>query len=92
MRGLKKAALLVHSETLSKTLGEQNPLLIVKHLPDFPAGYAQQLYTMLREADESGVEMILMEAVPQTQAWEAIYNRLASVAETGKQLKATLLA
>ncbi len=41
-----------------------------------PASYAQELYAKLHELDELRVEIIAIEAPPQTEEWKAIWNRL----------------
>ncbi len=84
----EKMALLVHTESLFRSLADSHPELTIKCLPDSPADYAQQLYAALREADDSSVDAILIEAVPDTQAWQAVHDRLAAVAESGRQMKA----
>ena len=45
-------------------------------MPQQPQAYAQQLYQQLRAADHLQVDIILIEAVPQQAAWQAIQDRL----------------
>lgn len=45
-------------------------------LSNQPIQYAQQLYAMLRQADQECPECIFVEKPPQTPEWDAIYNRL----------------
>ncbi|HOL65331.1 MAG TPA: Sua5 family C-terminal domain-containing protein, partial [Accumulibacter sp.] len=45
-------------------------------LPDEPVGYAYGLYAALRELDGSGVDRILVEAIPAGADWLAIADRL----------------
>lgn len=45
-------------------------------LPDEPAGYAFGLYAALRELDGSGVDRILVEAIPNRADWQAVADRL----------------
>jgi len=45
-------------------------------MPEDPAGYAHQLYHVLREVDKQGLQEILIEAVPDGSEWEAIRDRL----------------
>ncbi len=49
-------------------------------LPDTPAGYAHALYAALRTADETGPSEILVERVPESDAWAAIADRLERAA------------
>jgi len=48
--------------------------------PSEPAAYAHTLYANLRELDEAGCEMILVERPPQTAEWMAINDRLTRAA------------
>ncbi len=45
-------------------------------MPHDPASYGRELYAALHELDEAGVELILIEEVPNTSSWEAIKDRL----------------
>ncbi len=45
-------------------------------LPAEPVGYAHDLYAALRELDHAGVELIVVEAIPETPAWQAVADRL----------------
>ena len=45
-------------------------------LPRHPEGYARQLYAVLRELDDQGLDRILIEAVPVAPAWWALRDRL----------------
>jgi L-threonylcarbamoyladenylate synthase len=49
-------------------------------LPDDPDGYAHELYAALRAADETNPWDILVEEVPESDAWAAIADRLARAA------------
>ena len=49
-------------------------------LPDDPAGYAHELYAALRAADETWPMEILVERVPESDAWAAISDRLERAA------------
>jgi L-threonylcarbamoyladenylate synthase len=49
-------------------------------LPDNPVGYAHQLYAALRAADETNPLEILVERVPENDAWAAIADRLERAA------------
>jgi L-threonylcarbamoyladenylate synthase len=49
-------------------------------LPDEPEGYARRLYAALHELDAAGAAAIVVEAVPETAAWDAIRDRLRRAA------------
>jgi L-threonylcarbamoyladenylate synthase len=49
-------------------------------LPADPAGYAHELYAALRAADETNPAEILVERVPDNDAWAAIADRLERAA------------
>lgn len=49
-------------------------------LPADPVGYAHELYAALRELDEAGTEMIVVEAIPSGPAWAAVADRLRRAA------------
>ncbi|MGV7207782.1 L-threonylcarbamoyladenylate synthase [Oxalobacteraceae bacterium A2-2] len=50
------------------------------HLPADPAGYAHGLYAALRDMDQTGSELILVEAPPQEDAWLGVNDRLRRAA------------
>jgi L-threonylcarbamoyladenylate synthase len=50
-------------------------------LPMDAANYARQIYALLREFDEEGIDLILLEEVPPTPAWGAIQDRLLRASE-----------
>jgi L-threonylcarbamoyladenylate synthase len=56
-----------------------------RRMPDAPADYARALYASLRELDRAGVTRILVERVPETEAWAAIADRLARAAAGGDE-------
>ncbi|MGE5472465.1 MAG: L-threonylcarbamoyladenylate synthase [Bacteroidota bacterium] len=45
-------------------------------LPAEPVGYAHGLYSALRDMDHAGVDLIAVEALPETPAWAAVADRL----------------
>jgi L-threonylcarbamoyladenylate synthase len=45
-------------------------------MPREPHGYAQRLYAALRELDDAGCELILVEAPPDEPRWSAVRDRL----------------
>ncbi|HJW25664.1 MAG TPA: L-threonylcarbamoyladenylate synthase [Rhodocyclaceae bacterium] len=49
-------------------------------LPADPAGYAHELYAALRDLDHTGVDLIVVEALPADPAWAAVGDRLRRAA------------
>jgi len=49
-------------------------------LPAEPVGYAYGVYAALRAMDQQGVELILVEAPPQTDSWLGVNDRLRRAA------------
>ena len=56
------------------------PHVHVALLPDTPSGYAARLYETLHEMDQWGVSLLLAQAVPETEAWLAVRDRLGRAA------------
>jgi L-threonylcarbamoyladenylate synthase len=52
-------------------------------LPAEPSCFGHALYATLRELDRAGAARILVEAVPATDAWAAVADRLSRAAGTG---------
>ncbi len=46
-------------------------------MPDNPRDYSHQLYDILRQADESDTNLILIEQVPEQIEWAAIIDRIS---------------
>ncbi|HET8754989.1 MAG TPA: L-threonylcarbamoyladenylate synthase [Solirubrobacteraceae bacterium] len=64
---------------LTRTL----PSLAVTHLvrmPEDPDGYARALYASLHELDDRGCALVLVERVPETNAWAGVRDRLGRAA------------
>lgn len=55
---------------------------LVIRLPDDPAGYARGLYAALHDLD-AVVDVIIIEAVPATAAWEGVADRLRRASHPG---------
>jgi L-threonylcarbamoyladenylate synthase len=54
-------------------------------MPADPVGYAHDLYAALREMDSAGVDLIVVEALPDEPAWAAVADRLQrAVAGSGR--------
>ncbi len=56
--------------------GEVFPNLYALQMPDDPEAYAALLYDRLHELDNLGVTRIIVDAVPNTEVWLAIRDRL----------------
>lgn len=56
------------------------PAAAQRRLPDEPTGYARGLYAALRELDELGSGLIVVEDVPNDSAWAAVADRLRRAA------------
>jgi len=52
----------------------------VSIIPHDPEAFARALYAELHQCDEAGVEVIVVEAVPETDEWRAIADRLKRAA------------
>jgi L-threonylcarbamoyladenylate synthase len=55
-----------------------------RRMPATPAEYGRALYAALRALDAAGAGRILVEAVPDDEAWAAIADRLARAAARGE--------
>ena len=49
-------------------------------LPADPEGYARGLYGALRELDQAGIDLIVVEDIPPTAVWQAVADRLRRAA------------
>jgi L-threonylcarbamoyladenylate synthase len=56
------------------------PGAVSVRLPDDPAEYASRLYSTLHELEDRGVEVIYVEAVPESAAWAGVRDRLRRAA------------
>ncbi len=54
---------------------------------NYPADYAHNLYSNLRELDSKGADLILVESPPENSQWEAILDRLRRAACTNADKK-----
>jgi L-threonylcarbamoyladenylate synthase len=70
----KLAVMLLDVSSLPKTAA--HPVA----MPANPDAYARRLYATLRELDLGGFDLILVEAVPSTDAWAAVADRLRRAA------------
>lgn len=72
----KRIAVLHHGAPRMGAIGDVHMLALS---PD-PAGYAHDLYAMLRAADALGAERLLVEVPPPGEEWLAVRDRLARAA------------
>ena len=70
-----RCGVLAHSQPPLAVSGP-NPAHAWKMLPAEPVGYAHDLYAALRELDHSSVDLIVVEAIPETPEWQAVADRL----------------
>ncbi|GHU35626.1 threonylcarbamoyl-AMP synthase [Betaproteobacteria bacterium] len=68
----KRCGLLLHSLL---TPPQTHLLHSLRRLPDNPAAYARGLYAALRELDQAGNDIILVEAIPSGPDWAAVADR-----------------
>ena len=54
-------------------------------LPADPVGYAHELYAALRDMDHAAVDLIAVEALPETPLWAAVGDRLRRAAAGARQ-------
>ncbi|MGE5490617.1 MAG: L-threonylcarbamoyladenylate synthase [Actinomycetota bacterium] len=74
-----------HSGRSCAVLGHSQPPQagmphVFRLLPADPVGYAHELYAALRDLDHAGVELIVVEALPQGPGWAAVADRLRRAA------------
>ncbi|MDP9107982.1 MAG: translation factor Sua5, partial [Pseudomonadota bacterium] len=60
-------------------------------MPDDPTGYAHDLYAALRALDSAGADVILIEAPPHSEPWQAIHDRLQRAAHDSAGILERLL-
>lgn len=74
----KNVGAIVHSPALSNLERSQ----FVRALPNEPRLIAQQIYSLLREMDELGLQVVVVEGMPETGIGAAVMNRLKRAAES----------
>jgi len=67
-------------------------LIAVLSMPSDADHYAHDLYAALRDMDHCGADVILVEALPQTSAWQGINDRLRRAAFDSRGILSRLLA
>jgi L-threonylcarbamoyladenylate synthase len=73
--GLKIAVLFIDSGR-SRDVFHQPPGITPVPMPADPADYARRLYAVLRLLDGAGFDALLAESPPDTEAWQAVNDRL----------------
>lgn len=71
----RRCGVLSHSQPPQAVSGTQQPY-VWKMLPAAPDGYAHELYAVLRELDHAGVDLIVVEEIPDAADWAAVADRL----------------
>jgi L-threonylcarbamoyladenylate synthase len=71
----RRCGVLCHSQPPQVVSGPTPPH-VWKMLPADPTGYAHDLYAALRDLDHADTELIVVEAIPVTPAWNAVADRL----------------
>ena len=64
----------------SRRVGNGTTGVLWRRMPDDPAAAAHELFSVLRELDESGVAEIWVEQPPEDPAWEGVLDRLTRAA------------
>jgi L-threonylcarbamoyladenylate synthase len=59
-----------------RTTSVREVRVLVRTLSREPAQYARELYGTLHDLDEAGVDAIVVQGVPQDEAWWAVDDRL----------------
>jgi L-threonylcarbamoyladenylate synthase len=74
---LRRGKLLADCHVIAHTkVPSANDFERVSVIPHDAEAFARALYTELHRCDEAGVELIIVEAVPETSEWNAIADRL----------------
>jgi L-threonylcarbamoyladenylate synthase len=73
-----RVGLVLHSERVPDLTSElaKSGRVVVRDLPRDAAGYARGFYAALHEMDDEGVDAIVIEDVPDDDAWWAVADRL----------------
>jgi L-threonylcarbamoyladenylate synthase len=72
-------------------INESKGLVAQRQLPDDAVAYAHDLYSGLRELDLAHAEIILVEALPQDNAWQGVNDRLQRAAFDSREVLQRLL-
>jgi L-threonylcarbamoyladenylate synthase len=72
----RRTALVIRSSTVPASTSLLRDAAERVELPGDPEGFARELFATLHRLDDAGVERIVIEAVPEGDAWAAIADRL----------------
>jgi L-threonylcarbamoyladenylate synthase len=75
--GIKGDAIHVIAHTRIPAAGQFGRVVVIPHDPE---AFARAIYAELHACDEGGAELIVVEALPETEAWLAITDRLRRAA------------
>jgi L-threonylcarbamoyladenylate synthase len=67
----RRAGVIAHSQAAQAGMPH-----LWRQLPARPDGYAQAIYRTLRELDDAGVDLIVVESLPEDAVWSAVRDRL----------------
>ena len=76
-----KVGLVLHTPRAPDSLNLARPkttpeTVLVRNLPEEAAGYAREFFSALHDLDDAGVDAIVVERVPEDEAWWAVADRL----------------
>lgn len=83
----KRVAVMANNKLISAQV-----LAAFLHMPADAAHYAHDLYAALRELDQAGADVILVQALPLDKAWQGVNDRLQRAAFDSRHVLAQLLA
>lgn len=75
--GTRNVAAIVTTDAARRSAARCTPLIV---LPDAPEGYARGLFAALHEVDAAGVDLVVIERVPDDPPWLAVADRLTRAA------------
>lgn len=81
---LAKQVLMRDEERVALMLWDHHPdamAHVVRTMPVRAADYARELYATLHELDALGVQIIIVQQVPEASEWDAVRDRLARASE-----------
>lgn len=80
----KRVALMAHGRIAASSL------LATRNMASDAAGYAHALYASLRELDQAGADLIVVQAPPSGSEWDAVNDRLRRAAHDSRGVLARL--
>lgn len=82
--GIRTAVIFIGSAHRERS---ENPALTPFFMPDDPTEYARKLYAVLRLLDDAEFGVLLAESPPDTEAWQAVNDRLKRAGVKGEGMK-----